>query len=134
MGDINELKKKGTKTMAILPGSIKNLNTLLGEQLLEGGGSGGGGESDFSTAKVTVVNEDALEIKVPLAVNVDNEKLSTTGIYESGVYDVILYGGSCYGAIPEMQAVVSVSGDIVLKEYNYIIITGDGTITIIAGA
>lgn len=29
--------------MANLPGSIKNLNTLLGEQLAEGGGGGGGG-------------------------------------------------------------------------------------------
>lgn len=37
--------------MANLPGSIKNLNTLLGEQLTEGGG---GGSSDFSTATVTV--------------------------------------------------------------------------------
>ena len=27
--------------MANLPGSIKNLNTLLGEQLTEGGGGGG---------------------------------------------------------------------------------------------
>ena len=34
--------------MANLPGSIKNLNTLLGEQLLDGGGSGGGGSSDLS--------------------------------------------------------------------------------------
>ena len=40
--------------MANLPGSIKNLNTLLGEQLLDGGGSGGGGSSDFSTAQVTI--------------------------------------------------------------------------------
>ena len=39
--------------MANLPGSIKNLNTLLGEQLAEGGG-GGSGSSDFSTATVTV--------------------------------------------------------------------------------
>lgn len=29
--------------MANLPGSIKNLNTLLGEQLTEGSGGGGGG-------------------------------------------------------------------------------------------
>lgn len=97
-------------------------------------GEGGGGSSDFSTAEVTVVNEDGLEIKVPLAVNADNKKFSVTGIYESGVFDVILYGGTCYGAIPEMLAVVSVSGDIVLEENNYIIITGDGTITITAGA
>lgn len=115
---------------------VKSTDGVIGSVKVNGeeySGSGGGGESDFSTAKVTVVNEDALEIKVPLAVNVDNEKLSTTGIYESGAYDVILYGGSCYGSIPEMQAVVSVSGDIVLEENNYIIITGDGTITITAG-
>ena len=36
-----------------LPTSIKNLNTLLGEQLTEGGG---GGSSDFSTAEVTFIN------------------------------------------------------------------------------
>lgn len=54
MGDVNELKKERNKTMANLPGSIKNLNTLLGEQLTEGGGGGGGG---FTTAKVKVVGK-----------------------------------------------------------------------------
>lgn len=110
-----------------LPTTMEYFDNLLGEQLTEGGG---GGSSDLSTAKVTVVNEESVEIKVPVAVNADNKKFSASGIYESGSYDVILYGGSCYGLIPEMQAVVSVSGDIVLEENNNIIITGDGTITV----
>lgn len=59
MGDVNELQKKGTKTMANLPGSIKNLNTLLGEQLLEGGGSGGGGSSWQTVFEGNVTTEQS---------------------------------------------------------------------------
>lgn len=40
--------------MANLPGSIKNLNTLLGEQLAEGGGGGGDGYLGLHTATVNV--------------------------------------------------------------------------------
>lgn len=40
--------------MANLPGSIKNLNTLLGEQLTEGGGGGGEGYLGIHTATVDV--------------------------------------------------------------------------------
>lgn len=94
---------------------------------------GGGGSSDLTTAQITVTDEYEVEIKVAVAIDDDGNKLSASTIAGSGVYDVILYGGVCYASIPTAEAegyTVSVSGDLELLEYDDIIITGDGAITI----
>lgn len=99
MGDVNELQKKGTKTMANLPGSIKNLNTLLGEQLLEGGGSGGGGSSDFSIAEMTLINlQGEGTINPPEVVMIDSEvdylhQATSKTKLSAGTYPFVLYKG-----------------------------------------
>lgn len=136
MGDINELKKERNKTMANLPGSIKNLNTLLGEQLLEGGGSGGGGSSDFSTAEVTVVNriDGTLFFFLPFLDSSDNLALvgvsGEVGEYDTKTYDAILAAGGCDFVMgPSFNGSLAVTGDA--QDFGYkVAITGDCTITI----
>lgn len=125
MGDVNELKKKGTKTMANLPGSIKNLNTLLGEQLLDGGGSGGGGSSDFSTAVVIVEGED--EIAAPVIMFEDTPPYlnATTA---SGEFTVALYKGRAFCPYYGDKK-VTVSGNAEVYGSG-VIVTGDCTITL----
>lgn len=142
MGDVNELQKKGTKTMANLPGSIKNLNTLLGEQLLEGGGSGGGGSSDFSTAEVIVVKnyENAFTIHTPIAMDNDEMPASLPDIDSSNIgnrtiFRVILYKGNAVMLIDGFslgaEPTITTSGNIQYIEIAHIYtITGDCTITI----
>lgn len=70
--------------MANLPGSIKNLNTLLGEQLLDGGGSGGGGSSDFSTAEVTIINNSGGEYSFSLMTEYDGTDYYISALFNNG--------------------------------------------------
>lgn len=125
MGDVNKLEKiERNKTMANLPGSIKNLNTLLGEQLLDGGGSGGGGESDFSIATLTFINGDG-SVLGALANDVDNR---STGNMFNNIIKIILYKGQ---ALIEIDGTVeSTSGDIEDLGRDGWLVTGDCTITI----
>lgn len=114
-----------------LPTSIKNLNTKLGEQLIDGGG--GGGSSDFSTAEVTVVDDIKRNILLPFIMDDDGQELHSIlnlGISESGSYTVPLYKGSLTGLINEGPGSVSVSGDITHLPNGIVVITGDCTITI----
>lgn len=117
--------------MANLPGSIKNLNTLLGEQLLDGGG--GGGSSDFSTAQVTVTEIPKI---YGAFVSLDDEwsTADSSGLpssHGSGTYTLILYKNKAFITvkIPEGASVV-VSGNI--EQYgatsNQFIVTGDCSI------
>ena len=135
MGDVNELEKiERNKTMANLPGSIKNLNTLLGEQLLDGGGSGGGGSSDFSFAQVTFENNSGslLLAYMPFIIQPD-DALETENHIPMGnsVAEMVLYKGSasinCTSFVPTYT--VSVSGNATEKR-GYVSVTGDCTITI----
>lgn len=113
--------------MANLPTSIKNLNTLLGEQLTDGGG---GGSSDFSTATVTVSGSDMLTLPIiqeadpaqgaPAFLMVASQEIG------SGTYNVPLYKG---GLMVTLPLNVTVSGDIQDVGMGYFI-TGDCTITI----
>lgn len=132
MGDVNELQKKGTKTMANLPGSIKNLNTLLGEQLLEGGGSGGGGSSDFSTAEVTFKNPTTTDLNIRCCYINDNNILSSIlplGATSTKTYTVVLYKGSQQVDIPFGAELTIATGDITVDdEEGVIIINGAGTV------
>lgn len=108
--------------MANLPGSIKNLNTLLGEQLLEGGGSeGGGGSSDFSTATVTMVG--AVHGILPYCRDMLDVEEQTW--WEGGTHTIALYKGKAYVYLTNVD---SVSGDIQQNDENIFIITGNCTI------
>ena len=139
--------------MANLPGSIKNLNTLLGEQLLEGGGSGGGGGEPDIYYNITInavpevlqdiyfgnnyavknyhsmINNEEIEdseIVIDLNEGVTNLQLKLLAIMEPG------YGFRASSNMVEGEHSVTVTGDIELVEdegYLYKI-TGDGTITI----
>jgi len=136
MGDVNKFKKKqkGTKTMANLPGSIKNLNTLLGEQLLDGGGSGGGGgSSDFSTAQVKVTRAQLKT--VCMSFMIDGEYASMQSfVMDSGEYTAVLYKGVCVATALNLEdrfvdPTITVTGNATV-DGPMIIITGDCTITI----
>jgi hypothetical protein len=112
-----------------LPTSIKNLNTLLGEQLAEGGG---GGSSDFSTAKITVTNNAEATLCAPYVVDVDGFQGVFIANSNSGEFDVALYKGhSQAGFVSSTPPTfnVAVTGEISYREGTFFI-TGDGTITI----
>ena len=123
--------------MANLPTSIKNLNTLLGEQLTEGGG--GGGSSDFSTAKVTITNAlsaDAVLI-IPCVHYSDDISIASPspGNLSPGstiTVDVILYNGSAKFLVPDGTSTVVESGDIIGSGAD-VTIMGDGSIMLIKG-
>ena len=107
---------------------------------------GGGGSSDFSTAKMTVINNKIRTIQVndcPVA-SVDDEMLfggfSVDGNSQL-VFDVIIYKGYAYiiemvtnipDNIPvDLETEVSLSGSAVYDDSEgYIAISGDCTITI----
>jgi len=136
--------------MANLPGSIKNLNTLLGEQLLDGGGSGGGGgSSDFSTAEVTLVNSantnkvvmipKIYEAEPPVERNASVSSVVNIQANETLVLNVPLYKGHC--SIIKGTSGDQMNGDPVATSYTItsgsatstlrrVDITGDCTITI----
>lgn len=100
------------------------------------GGGGGGGSSDFSTAEVTVINnsEDVVALLTPL---IDDEVLaSEVNIFPNSSIsvDVVLYNGvkdDVFVVVNETVIVPSsISGDIVDAGDGFLVISGDGTITI----
>ena len=95
--------------------------------MLSGGGSGGGGESDFSTAKLTyeVVGHVTTP---PIYISRIWDNAMSSLIPVAGTYDVVLYKGLAYGIL-ETDANVSVEGSIEYDDGD-LIITGDCTITI----
>ena len=121
--------------MANLPTSIKNLNTLLGEQLTEGGG---GGSSDFSTAEVTVtISTHGAYIGLPVVMlGGEGEEgfAQALEIGESGVYSVILYEGNCTvfaeSYTDGKMAVVAVTGNAETMGDSVFTIKGDCAVTV----
>lgn len=115
--------------MANLPTSIKNLNTLLGEQLTEGGG----GSSDFSTATMTIVN-GRVDTKLSVPCILDNEEFNMRGSATMSIFDrsscqVILYKGKAY-VITSQADVESTGGNIEYDaDIQMYVVTGDCTIT-----
>lgn len=97
--------------------------------------AGGVGDSDFSTAEVTITisDENVNAIIIPIATdNDDYGETADTGIAASGTYSVILYKGKALGAIdatvPPIMLNISLTGDIAYEDD--LVITGNGTITI----
>ena len=125
--------------MANLPGSIKNLNTLLGEQLLDGGG--GGGSSDFSTAEVTVLvtgsTDNAINFEDLIVIEeVGNQRhLRYTANFGVGdeeslqQFEVLLIDGE-YAVVFNKTGTITVSGEAELLEADLLLNRGDCTITI----
>lgn len=99
---------------------------------------GGGGTSDFSTAKVTVVNNVDSEWSPNNTPFLSSDELigehigfsvyvESAGTYE---FTVPLYKGKCVWGISEDHG-KSFSGNITyIEDYNMSLITGDCTITI----
>lgn len=137
--------------MANLPTSIKNLNTLLGEQLTEGGG---GGSSDFSTARVTIMNNTESSVQffgadmanygsvflgegansgmvvgsvTALAGDTGTQKVL---LIKDVVEDIGVVNQAFFNV--ETEGVVSVSGACIYSDGG-LLITGDCTITISDG-
>lgn len=123
-----------------LPGSIKHLNTLLGEQLTDGGG--GGGSSDFSTAEVTIINnsndnrtgtgfacyeENELGEGSPLMlINLVFVPVNGQVTLKVPMYKGIAIWNNGFGAT---GTEATTTGDIVNESGNFTI-TGNGTITL----
>lgn len=125
-----------------LPTTMEYFDNLLGEQLTDGGGSGGG-SSDFSTAEVTVRGNSEqyfqmfgvvadisqkLELEEPYLA-IDTIDSSVTG----DTYTVVLYQGTTYGFAGASSEAIAVSGNVSLLAAEHgtlFVITGDCTITI----
>ena len=89
--------------------------------------SGGGG--DFSTAEVQVTFAGrGLSLVVPIASDGDSS-YSSSGIYQSGTYQVILYKGTAWAEVWGHYSSITVSGDAEVGE-EAVTITGDCSITI----
>lgn len=122
--------------MANLPTSIKNLNTLLGEQLTEGGG---GGSSDFSTATVTFICNASDGVTVSMAMIKEplppfEPEGRSYGLLPLAFNDeleatALLYNGKCLCNFANATS-ASGTGDILHIDEKEAIITGDCTITI----
>lgn len=107
---------------------------LLASKLSEGGGSGGGGESDFSTAEVTVIKDSSHEFILSIPNIFDNTLYSTIDSedFESGdVLQVPLYKGSVNSIIADNELRITGVGNVITGPIGDVIgITGDCTITI----
>ena len=108
--------------MANLPTSIKNLNTLLGEQLTEGGG---GGSSDFSTANVTITKAEGKIViwKFPTIIS---DKIVVDKYFQQELtetHPVALYKGVL--EINMVPGVFSIISGNVTEDDGVFTITGD---------
>lgn len=126
--------------MANLPTSIKNLNTLLGEQLTEGGG---GGSSDFSMAQVTFNNSNsnhaymayvpAVQDAEPLCIKQDFVEVASDNPY---IANIPLYKGKIFTSLNAFLDVDYDTAPVLTGAITYdansnlFLIEGDGTITL----
>lgn len=103
----------------------------IARALSSGGGGGGGGSSDFSTAEVTIVDNDGNGVTLTLPHIVNYEGLFE-GIevyaksYESGTYPIVIYKD---GTVVELFDVTGTNGQIANPSDDFYNITGDCTIT-----
>jgi len=102
-------------------------------------GGGGGGDSDFSIAEVTLTNTDLADdifVYMPFVYD-DNEfeegRSALLGVSEnishgeSKTFKVALYKGLAFGDIP--TSYVTTTGDITFEDGYGVFITGDGTVS-----
>ena len=99
---------------------------------------GGGGDSDFTTAQVSITNnsDDNIIVICPIAIDADNESLAYGAVSlnasETSIVTMILYKGIGIVSTEGFGMISDVTGDIVL-EPTRAIVSGDGSITIISG-
>lgn len=121
--------------MANLPTSIKNLNTLLGEQLTEGGG---GGSSDFSTAQLTIANTGSSPYAVNLfAVTENGIEWVQSEISDSVVFNIPMYQGKASLPIEvfleggvDPTTTVMTGGVSIDETGTKVVIVGDGSFAV----
>ncbi len=117
-----------------LPGSIKHLNTLLGEQLTDGEG-GGGGSSDFSTATVTIIGASGSDLfYVPYETTLMGLDTSHSKKAGEGEITAILYKGNavltCISSLYDTATVTGNAQKVTTQSgFGYIKISGDCSIS-----
>ena len=122
---------------------IQSVDGVIQTIKVNGQDAGGGGSSDFSTAEVTVINNSSSKLKAPNFVWHDDEQLfpgfdidpqsevTLEGVLYKGeqVIDTLFKGST---VIVDGTG-IAVTGDIENRSDEsevYIVITGNGTITI----
>ena len=102
---------------------------LLANAMGESGG--GGGSSDFSTAEVQIGNTSGAPVScgIPIVEDMYDDSTAITTINRDDVntYKVILYKGKSYIFIDSEN--IALTGDISTED-GFLLVTGDGTITI----
>lgn len=99
--------------------------------------SGGGGDSDFTTAQVTIKN-NTTDAKTVLCPNIleDNGGLASGGVSlsanETKTVTVVLYKGTGY-ILPMGGQVAGCQGDVTADNITGATVTGDGSFNIIGG-
>lgn len=112
---------------------ITSTDGVIDSVKVNGEDYGGGGSSDFSTAEVTVTNnqkENALIIDE--LVNADVDGLSNGIALEAGeskTISIVLYKDIPTHGYHNGAGVVAVTGDIVYEDGDFYV-SGDGTITV----
>lgn len=97
---------------------------------------GGGGDSDFSTAEVTIINNSSALIKIDNLVGIDQEDDVITTSYPlilpnaTGTLLAILYKGSARFEPP--FSISEISGSATEEAGGFLTITGDCSITAIS--
>ena len=107
-------------------------NLLATAMMGESGGGGGGGSSDFSTATVTVVGRDDVNLNFSsIGIGPDGETIGATDwvdYYSTGQGVVVLYRGVAYGWVDAEPTSISGAIEYDAETYTYTI-TGDCTVT-----
>ena len=110
---------------------------------LSGGSGGGGGSSDFSTAEVTITNNLSHEIILYIS-NMEDDELGINSFFEvvavelqTTVIPAILYKGKAVGCLIDpttndntIDGIYICADGIADDGDQYVIVTGNGTITI----
>lgn len=115
-----------------LPTTIEYFDNLLGEQLTEGGGGGG----DYTTAKVTIINNSGQDFVAACPIIIfDNRMIVTIDSADMSAdlpFDVVLYKGAGGLDLPgDISATMTATGNITISgSRKNAIIRGTGTITI----
>ena len=88
--------------------------------------SGGGGNADLSTAKLTLDGTGAMNFEVPIIRTVGDNTAIVPSVNAEGTYDVVLYKD---GAFIMCGDDFDVSGNATLLDDGVALITGDCTVT-----
>ena len=126
----------GSKLLEMDTSTVYVFDAANGEWLAQSSSGGGGGSSDFSTAQMTVNDSVDHAMYGAFAVGIvgpDDPPPTTTGKVYTDEYDsfsVVMYKGMAVVEFEiDEQTTISATGSATVDR-NYVIITGDCTITI----